>query len=66
MKIGDQNPFTIPVGQTVPFRLPAQAPGTYQITVKAIDKSGNIREEKTELTIVSIASPVITFCPEAY
>ena len=66
MKIGDQDPFAIPVGQTVPFRLPAQAPGTYQIAVKAIDKSGNIREEKTELTITSIASPVITFCPEVY
>jgi hypothetical protein len=43
------------------YQLTPHAPGTYNVTVRAIDQAGNSIESKIKLEIVPIESPVITF-----
>ncbi|MDP3725574.1 MAG: cohesin domain-containing protein [bacterium] len=43
------------------FKLPLQAPGKKQVTIRAVDRAGNSVENGLMLEVVPIDSPVITF-----
>jgi len=53
------------VGKTTEttFKLPRQRPGTHKITVKAVDKAGNVTEATATFSIEGFAGPVITSYP---
>lgn len=57
IKVGDEEP--VQATSTI-LKLPLQAPGTYNVVVRAYDKAGNITEERINLQILPIASPTIT------
>lgn len=66
IKIGTGDTFKVFEGESNPFRLPLQSPGTHKIIIKAIDKAGNYTESTTEVKIESILPPQITVCPNDY
>jgi len=66
LKIDEGDTFSLLSGQTTPFRLPYQTPGTYSILVRAIDGAGNYTEATRELKIESISVPQITVCPKNF
>ncbi len=66
IKIGEGDTFSLVRAQTSPFQLPHQAPGSYKILVKAIDRAGNFREAATLLNVESILIPKILIYPETY
>jgi len=49
--------------KTNPFKMPLQAPGKRTIIVKAVDKAGNNTAATKDITITSIESPIIIYCP---
>lgn len=46
------------------YKLPLQPPGKRPVIVRAIDEADNYMEDKVNLEILPIASPVITFSPK--
>ncbi|MFQ6083625.1 MAG: cohesin domain-containing protein [Candidatus Aminicenantia bacterium] len=46
-----------------PYKLPAQAPGRHQITIKASDKAGNFALSSAEVQVFPIESPKILKIP---
>jgi len=60
IKIGQGNTFSLVRAETNPFHLPYQAPGSYDILVKAIDQAGNFGESSALLDIESIPIPEIS------
>jgi len=65
MKIGEGDWFTIsPDLAGKPYKLPLQAPGAREITVKAFDRAGNTTTTTTTTTTIeSIKPPVIESAP---
>jgi hypothetical protein len=57
IKVGSEDPVQ---ATSAILKLPTQAPGTYKVIIWAYDMAGNITEEKTDLQILPITSPVIT------
>ena len=58
--------FKVKPEETMPWRLPKLAPGSYDISVKAFDKAGNYIEEKATVKIKPIPPPKITVCPKTF
>lgn len=51
--------------KTKPYRLISQAPGIYQIEIKAFDRAGNYSKTTTEIEILPIETPTITEFPKS-
>ena len=66
IKIGTKDVLRIAETESNPFRMPHQAPGVHDISVKAVDRSQNFTESKTEVKIESITVPEITVCPSVF
>lgn len=61
VKIGNGGPTRVaPSATSNPYPLPPQYPGTYAITVTAIDEAGNTRSATEDFTIEAIDAPVVT------
>lgn len=58
--------FKVKPGENFPWQTPNLAPDTYHITVKAVDRAGNVIESSAEIKIESIPIPQITTCPKAF
>ncbi|MFQ6049489.1 MAG: cohesin domain-containing protein [Candidatus Paceibacterales bacterium] len=65
VRIGEEV-FKVKVGENLPWQMPNLTPGSYSILVKAIDKAGNVVENRAEVMIESIPVPQITLCPETF
>ncbi|MEK9186100.1 MAG: hypothetical protein AAB885_00785, partial [Patescibacteria group bacterium] len=57
IRVDDGEIFTQASGM---FKLSPQVPGKHRVSVKAVDKAGNMRENSIDLEILPIASPFIT------
>jgi hypothetical protein len=65
MRIGDGEWFDVPEApKEQPFRMPLQMPGTYEVTVEAIDAAGQATRAQRIITVASIEVPVITRSPD--
>ncbi len=66
IKIGQGDIFSLVMVETNPLRLFHQAPGSYEILVKAIDQAGNFEESSALLNIESIPIPEISVYPRIH
>jgi len=62
VKIGNSESVII---ERPEYKIPAQAPGSYAVIIKAIDKAKNSITETTELNIDPLERPVITEYPKS-
>jgi len=66
IKIGQGDRFSLVMAEINPLHLPHQAPGSYEILVKAIDQAGNFEESSASLNIESIPIPEISVYPRTH
>ncbi|MDD5145360.1 MAG: Ig-like domain-containing protein [Candidatus Pacebacteria bacterium] len=66
IKIDDKDTFSVVPADTNPYHVPFQSPGTYEITIKALDKAGNTVKSETILEVESIEPPKILIYPKTY
>jgi len=66
IRIGEGDIFSLVIAETNPLHLPHQAPGSYDILVKAIDKAGNSEKSSALLDVESIPIPEISVYPKTY
>ena len=66
IKIGQGDTFSLVVAETNPLHLPYQAPGSFEILVKAIDQAGNFKESSALLNVESIPIPEISVYPRIH
>ncbi len=61
IKVGDGGPERMaPIAVSNPYSLPAQYPGTYTVTVAAVDRAGNTTNASADFMVEGIEAPVIT------
>lgn len=61
IKINSGGPQRVaPPATSNPYPIPPQRPGTYTVTVTALDEAGNTRTASEDFTIEAIETPVIT------
>jgi len=58
--------FLVKIGENLPWRLPKEEPGDYQVFIRAFDKAGNFTEGNIRFKIESITVPKIANCPENF
>jgi hypothetical protein len=66
IKIGQGDTFSLVRAETNPLHLPYQAPGSYEVLVKAIDQAGNFEESSALLDVESIPIPEISVYPRIH
>jgi len=64
IRIGQEEFTLTEKTKIISYKLPTQPPGKHQILVKVFDKAGNFSEEKAEIEILPIESPIITDYPK--
>jgi len=66
ISIGDNDKLerVAPVALNNQYVLPSQYPGTYTLSVTAVDNAGNTRSASSEFTIEGIDAPTITYYPD--
>lgn len=66
IKIGnsDESLQIAPSAPSNQYIIPAQNPGTYNLSVTAVDTAGNTQSTTTQFVIEGIAIPTITFYPD--